>query len=70
MYTKIGKQLRQACLNKGILLSDMYEQLGWHNSTGARKLTGEVRLSIPELMQVCEILDLDVCKILDDAKNA
>jgi len=65
-YIELGDRLRTARTKKGYSLQDVAERVGKSRKTILNWETGTHKIDMDVLKRVCDILDLDVRKVVDE----
>lgn len=61
---ELGVRIKTAMFRQGVSGQQLGDALGIGRSTVSQKLHGRVSITVPELLVICEVLDVDVADIL------
>lgn len=69
LYVKIGKQLKEARIEKGLTLAEVGEKVGKTKVSIKRYEDASVRIDMKTLREICDVLDLQVIDAVMLDKN-
>ena len=70
LYVKIGKQIKEARIEKGLTLAEVGEKVGKTKVSIKRYEDASVRIDMETLREICDILDLQVVDAVMLDKNS
>ncbi len=70
LYVKIGKQIKEARIEKGLTLAEVGEKVGKTKVSIKRYEDASVRIDMKTLREICDILDLQVVDAVMLDKNS